>query len=406
MNDFNFPWTTQDIFYLLNIPFDARKDTVYIQCPACGSSRLGFSLVKGVGQCWACKKGYNNTTFYAMQKEISVGEAIKEIKEKLNVKDDNKIYNRPYKPEKIIKKEEAPLVSPEIRDRTYRALLQQLPLLEEHKEELLSRGFSLEKMLLAGYGSMREDLTQKENEQICEDLIKEGFTIEGVPGFYQDYKTKKWRFMVTTQGIICPQVDYNNNVVGLCIRKQNDKRKVVEVTPEGKEKLEPKYVWLTSRNFNKGTPASVSVHCNFDFKWDKKEMKYIPVLPENGKVILTEGSMKADLTGLLLSEEKGDIVPIMSVPGVHALTALKKTIIELKKYGLNEIMMAYDMDYLTNVSVQEALKQTISIIKENDVKVTSAMKWNTSAKETDEPLKGIDDYLAYVLKGIIPVKRA
>ena len=34
------------------------------------------------------------------------------------------------------------------------------------------------------------------------------------------------------------------------------------------------------------------------------------------------------------------------------------------------------------------------------------MKWNTSAKETDEPLKGIDDYLAYVLKGIIPVKRA
>ena len=61
------------------------------------------------------------------------------------------------------------------------------------------------------------------------------------------------------------------------------------------------------------------------------------------------------------------------------------------------------MDYETNKDVAAALKRTEEIIQSKNIK-TTWIKWSQEVKENPEAkLKGIDDYLAYKVKKIIPV---
>lgn len=392
-----YEWSTEDVFFLLGLKYNPYKTENFIKCPKCDSSRLSFNVIKGTGHCFACHEGYDSASLYAAYKDMPVKEARFQIKKELGI--DRNDYKPVVSSRPPVINEETPLAAPEVRDKTLRAFLQLLPLLEEHKTELLARGFTEAEISANGYASMPDELTPEENEKICAKLIADGFTLDGVPPFYVDKKSGKYRFVKSTCGILLPQVDTHNLWVGICNRKEDGKRRVIN--DEGE--LEAKCCWLSSKNFNRGTGAKTSVHCAIDFIYDNTEKRYIPALPPNGKVILTEGSMKGDLASQLLSEVKEAVVPVISVPGVNALNALPATLNELIKYGLKEVMIAYDMDYLTNPNVKEALNKLTSILKETGVKITTCMKWDTNIPDhPDKKLKGIDDYLAFKLKGIIP----
>ena len=112
--------------------------------------------------------------------------------------------------------------------------------------------------------------------------------------------------------------------------------------------------------------------------------------------------MKADLCACLLDNHAS----LIAVQGVHALNPLKEALLSLKPYGLKTVNVAFDMDYLTNKNVKEAMEKVIALIKELGYNYENLMNWEY--KQRDENgneffLKGLDDYLAFQQRGIKPV---
>jgi len=180
----------------------------------------------------------------------------------------------------------------------------------------------------------------------------------------------------------------------LQIRKDDDLRIFVEERGE----YEAKCAWFSSKNRECGCTSSANVHyaCDFEFK----NGEYVPVF-ENG-FILTEGIMKADIIHYLQPN-----CPVIAVPGVHALTHLEKELRRLKEMGVETILLCYDMDYLTNPNVQSALEKTKALIEGLGLRFKQR-KWevNVTVEGQTVPLKGLDDYLAYAKKKVIPEVKA
>ena len=108
--------------------------------------------------------------------------------------------------------------------------------------------------------------------------------------------------------------------------------------------------------------------------------------------------MKADLVHAFTGK------PVISVAGVNSTTYLEQTLSYLKKLGITGICHAYDMDYQSNEKVAKQLQKTKEIIIAAGMEY-KMLTWQTSVPvdgQERELLKGLDDYLAYIKKGIIP----
>lgn len=390
----NYRWSMPDVLNLLNVGYNDQKEEQEIVCPFCGSKRFGVNIKKGIGHCWKCGGSCDSASFYAAMQGISVRDARNEIEERLGLKDGPKTPI--VRPERVVFREEpeTPLAPIEVRDKTYRAFLEELSLNQKETDNLLARGFSPEDIVQLGYKTYPAYGEVNYND-LCRRLLKQGCTLEGVPGFFKD-QNGNWTIPRYTQGILIPQLDTKNRISGFQIRKDDDLRRQRESDGE----LEPKCVWFSSKGRKCGTSAKTSVHCSMDFVWDKEQKEYRPNL-HGGKVTLTEGGMKADLCACLLDGK----VNMIAVPGVQAYSALKDTLMELKKYGLHTVNLAFDMDYLTNENVEKAMKKVKKIIVEEcKLACDNIMNWQYEVKEngTTFYLKGIDDYFAYQQKHIIP----
>ncbi len=102
---------------------------------------------------------------------------------------------------------------------------------------------------------------------------------------------------------------------------------------------------------------------------------------------------------------------VISVAGVDNYKNLSAVLPLLKELGIEEIMLAFDMDYEKNENVEAAMNKTKDLILKNGLslwkseKGTDHLRWNVDAVVDGKKypvLKGLDDFLAYKNVGIVP----
>jgi len=387
-----YSWSALDVFRLLGINTPQHKEEVMVRCPFCGGKRFAMNQRLGTGHCFNCEEPADSAAYYAQCMGLSIGEARKDIERRLGINDTS--FEGP-RPERIVYKaaEQQELAKINNLDFTYRSFLAELTLSEKNKNALLARGFSEADIVALGYKTFPNP-SEVNYYNICKKLQVNGCVLRGVPGFYQT-KRGDWTFVPITQGIILPQRTVNNQIFGLQIRKDDDLRTFNDETGE----LEAKCVWFSSKNCRNGCGARADINFSCDFKFDDVKTKKHWIYTKHNKVILTEGSMKADLIHAFEPD-----LPVISVAGVNSTTYLEQTLKYLKKLGITHILHAYDMDYKTNDKVQMQLEKTRKIIKESGMEY-KMLEWDTNVtidEQDHELLKGLDDYLAYLKKGIIP----
>lgn len=392
----SYSWKPEDVLYLLDIPYNGKRTEIYIKCPVCGGRRFSFNVAMGIGKCWNCDFSADSASYYAVTTGLSTKDARFDIENRLGIKKDGK-SNEEKLPPRIVyntTQPEAKKKPASVLNATYMAFLSELGLTEKNRMSLHARGMDNDDYIsILNYKTFPR-MDEIDYFALCKRLINSGFTLDGVPGFF---KTKKgdYTFVQLTKGIIMPQKNYCNQIVGLQIRKDDDLRVFIEEKGE----YEGKCGWFSSKNRNGGCPANANVHYACDWKFNTEKKLYEPIC--NRKAFaLTEGIMKADLFHFFCPH-----IPVISVPGVHALENLKCELIRLREdFGVETILLAYDMDYQTNPNVQEAMNKTINIIKEIGFKLEQK-NWETKIVVENKVVgcaNGIDDYLAFALKKIVP----
>lgn len=389
-----YSWKPEDVLYLLGIPYDGRRTEIYIKCPSCGGRRFSFNVAKGIGKCWNCSFSADSAGYYAVSTGLSINDARKEIESKLGIE---KNGERTAPPPRIVyntSHTEADKASDDILDATYRAFLAELGLADKNRSALHGRGLDDDDYISVLNYKTFPRMDELDYFAFCRRLKMSGFTLDGVPGFYKTSKGDH-TFVQLTKGIVMPQVNYRNQITGLQIRKDDDLRVYIEEKGE----YEGKCSWFSSKNREGGCPANANVHYACDWKFNTEKKIYEPVC-ENKAFALTEGIMKADIYHFFCP-----YIPVISVPGVHALESLRRELVRLKEdFGVETILLVYDMDYQTNPNVQQAMEKTRQIIEEVGL-VLKQYNWETKIIVDNKVVgyaNGIDDYLAYAFKKIIP----
>jgi DNA primase len=243
---------------------------------------------------------------------------------------------------------QSPIANINERNKVYKAFLHKLKLEGEHLQNLIKRGLSWQEIGQNMYKSVPQD--EKKRQRICKELINEGYSLKGIPGFYKD---DNWTF-VDYKGFLIPVKDVQGRIQGLQVRLDLGSKR---------------YLWFSAHDKPCGTRA---------YAW-------IGVSGVPSKtVIITEGALKADIAHYLSR------FTFISVPGVNAIKGIEHV---LKELGAKCVFIAFDMDMNEKVRkiVLEARKKLEEVLLKNgfDVRI----------KEWDGRLgKGIDDYLVVLKK--------
>ena len=311
-----------------------------------------------------------------------------EIQKNLGLDKTLDVKQKRYAAEREKKKQcmEVPMASIEERDKVYNRFLELLSLEDDHKRNLLERGLEENFIIAKKYRTLPTE--SDELLRIARILLKEGYCLKGIPGFYIN-KNKDWQLNKHKRGILIPVRNEHNQIQGLQIRKDDN---LLKYFSKGKDehgnlilKKENKFNWLSSPDKYMGSKATTFVHISCAYKCSEKGLVY-PVL-NNKWIDLTEGPLKADVYSFLTG------YPCVAVPGVNALDELHNSLVSLKKYGIAGIHLAFDMDYLKNEKVKNGMDKTILLIKKEQLQV-SQRTWDCN-------FKGIDDYaLALKKEGI------
>lgn len=380
------------LYQLLQMEGIRMKNSNYgeisLQCPICGKNKeLGTScslnLKKGVFHCFHCDKGGGAALVYSELHGVSMEEARRKLRT-MEYDSSTGIVTTVNTEMPELEEQDTKLADIEVRDHTYSELLSFLKMDQKHQGDMVRRGFDVND--LPQYATINA-VAYDERRRIANVLVNKGCTLRGVPGFYMD-RDKNWVISKVKRGILVPYRDSNGRIQGLQIRKDNESLKVFK---DGSK--ENKYTWLSSRRVPKGcsdgTGAKTFLHYAVRFQQDANGDK-IPFFPADF-IILTEGGMKADVFSRLSGK------PALAVPGVNAGQALRRELRVLKLYHIRTIYLEFDMDYEQNESVAKAMAKTRRLI-ENEGFTCKHISWDTKGGK----LKGIDDYYAWVKKGIMP----
>ena len=259
-----------------------------------------------------------------------------------------------------IKPEQNARATPQEIHQTYSLLLSMLPLTPTHKAHLLSPRRGLTEYQIARFG-----LKSTPPAFLCrgyaERLRRQGCTLQGVPGFYQD-DAGRWtiNFGSRTAGILLPAVGLDGLICGMQIRLDTPLRRRDD--PPGKSGA--KYIWLSSI----GKPHGVTSGSPLHFVGE----------PFAKTVYVTEGLLKADIAHCLTGRS------FIAVAGVNSLNGLESALRCMAQNGTKLVVEAYDMDKLENEYVASAAEKVQQIAHAAGLQSTSIV-WNTACK-------GIDDW--------------
>jgi hypothetical protein len=248
----------------------------------------------------------------------------------------------------------------------YKYLMAQLTLNNDHKENLLKRGFNANDIEVLGYKSLpiqRAHIAAACANQFNNDL-------SGVPGFW---KNDHGVWQLSGQAGLCVPV---RNIDGLFsaikIRSDNSnsKQKYTHLSSNPKTDADGK------TNYPHGTAATISVH--------------YPIIESRGKLLrITEGEIKSDLISLL------NATYTISIPGINAWEWALDSVKILKP---ERVLLAFDADKNKRTStstgadtepfaVAKALSQLYLALKELKIDVVIE-DW------PEEHGKGLDDVLS------------
>ena len=323
------------------------KNEANVVCPFCGDARGKASIcvcrdgeVKNVFHCYDCGSGYNMVTLYAELKHMKGKDrykrAYRELYRKKQRQGNGKMRSRramQQESQKVKKrassqkKKMAKPLDKEQVDETYRAMLKYLTLEDVHKKDLVRRGVSEEiinRMVKKGYRS----ISVEESLTIARRLLKEGCKLEGVPGFFKNWKGE-WdiNFHEGNRGYLCPVYDIDGFLRGFQIRLDQPKKK-------------NKYVWLSSSGMEKGTSITSLVG--------------VSGTPKGERICLTEGILKAEIASQLLG------VCFLGNPGIGNWRDLLEVLKAAKERGVRYVEEMYDMDKMLRLTCQEDYDENCS----------------------------------------------
>ena len=312
-------------------------------CPFCGGTKNHLFLNTGTNQwyCQKCGRGGNAVTLYASVFGVSNKAAFEELAQ-------DKVIRFASRKEKARREPPAQLAPIAIRHDVYYDMLSMMSLSEEHRQNLLGRGLSPERIQGNMYRSVPADW-RKRREIAC--TLTERYPLSGVPGFFtRDGGWCLWG----RPGILIPCLDPEGYIQGLQIR--------LDDTSKGK------YRWLSSNpeyGYENGTPACSWVHVTGDTTKDT--------------ACITEGGLKGDVASFLRNDAL-----FVCVPGVGNIEFLVDTLAALP--NLKRLVGCYDRDQMKNKNV------TLAVAKmEAEIKTKLGLPYEPFA--WDDRYNGIDDFL-------------
>ncbi|MCD7885216.1 MAG: sortase [Lachnospiraceae bacterium] len=295
-----------------------------VVCPFCGDRRgkMNFCIckdgqVKNTYHCFHCGESGNMLQLYAKLRGLYGTDACKvayrEIRNRLldvhssngNGWDPGQTKIREFTEQSALPVDFAH------RDAVYRELLSMLRLSKKHRRDLQNRGLNGEQVSRMGEMGFLST-APKENKSLARRLIKKGYSLEGVPGFYMDDRGE-WMisFYQYNSGILCPVYSENAMIAGFQIRMDEPFKGM-------------KYTWLTSAGKRKGCSS--------------KSPAGFFGSPDADAVYVTEGILKAAVAHLVTGK------PFIGNPGVGHYKELKEMLARLKARGVKLVFECYDMD--------------------------------------------------------------
>ncbi len=354
----DFPFGIEDVAELLHLRVRRHcTDGVYTDCPFCGDDRgkMKLNFQKNVWRCNYCGESGGMLSLYARIHQISTSAAYHEICEAIQ----NGICIPLSLPAKIQPatgiKSATRAENTEIHH-TITALLDLLKLSEQHREHLKKqRGLTDEQIALLGYKSTPPFYRCR---ALTKQLIQQGCSVAGVPGFYQ--KDGQWtaNFSTITSGILIPIRGIDGLIRGCQIRLDTPFKNGTE------DKSGAKYIWWSSGSKEMGTSPGTPIHFVGD--------------PFARTVYITEGALKADVAHLLMNRTFAAIAGINNTAQLDMLFAL------LAENGTQMIVEAADMDKFRNEQVNKGASKIYLLAKKQGL-AFRRLTWNPN-------YKGIDDW--------------
>ena len=364
VNDFPFDilWVAEKCGLLEgDVKYKGTEIEVRCPLPGCGdtSHHLGINLEKNAWKCLRCGEGGGMVFLYAklgQSHELDISTATRELyrlweDEHGTNLDDIRRRDEARKKRLTELKKQAPMevIAPiERRDTAYRALLNYLTLSDEHMEHLIGRGLTPKDIERFQFKS----LTVQRNGSI---LVPDSLNTKDVAGFY----TRDGKRYVNTDGdgILIPYLDLYGKIAMMEIRRFGNG---------------PRYQRFAS---GKPTERNRRTECTKSVT----AVHHIGIDPNNPpeKVYLTEGALKSYVSHALTGR------PYIAIPGVNNPKGLKEALDELKQIGVQTIVLAFDMDFYTNVNVEKGLKNAKTLIRAAGLQL-GCLTW-------DPKYKGIDD---------------
>ena len=323
-----------DILPLLPIPQPPMGKSAYnIPCPICdhtGSRKrhLNINLKRNVFRCPKCGQ-FEGGVFdlYAYYTGVPRDKVCQDLTDRLGGRESryagkgsNTKKARP-KPKEI---PQASVASIEVRDRTYRALLSELTLASDHRDNLRGRGLTDAEIDRLEYRTT----PLVGFHGLAKALVDEGYDLFGVPSFYRD-EDGRWTMAIYLRGIMIPCRDWLGRIQSIHIRLDK------------KMKRGGKFLTFSSVDKLDGTGAENWCHMTG---------------PVQECVYLIEGYMKADIVHFFTGQT------VLAIPGVTSLQHLEKTLKELTELGVRHVMTCFDMDYLKNWHVEAAYSNLVQLL--------------------------------------------
>ena len=341
-----------------------RRQEVEASCPFCGDRGPGkyhLFLNTDTDQfyCHSCGTSGNSVTLYARLNNVTNREAADALLA------DSRIYLMPRQPQskRPPKPEPAGL---SLRHSCYEQMLSHLSLLPRHRDGLLARGLSEERIGQNEYRSMPES---EQERRLLSALLSDFHELKGIPGFHT--RCGAWT-LSGPKGLLIPVRNQDGLIQGMQIRLDN------ETNPKRK------YRWLSSNGLPNGACSHAWIHVTGNPTAGAERAEsllkgccgIICRSPRQKSAWLTEGGLKGDVASFLSGDDL-----FVCISGINAADGLPKV---LKGLGVTHLNIAIDMDRLTNLKVQKGLQRICQIMKHSRIRY-QVRGWNPA-------YKGIDDY--------------
>lgn len=379
----DFPFGIMDVVELLHLRVRRRQaNSVYVDCPFCGDLRgkMNVNYVKNVWRCNYCDEHGGMLALYAKYHNTTNSDAYREICDALQTGEiswgyeekrqaavggtvkDAPAAGRPVPAENGIPEEAAQSERAGAQEihQTLSLLFGMLSLKPEHRNHLRSekRGLTDEQIKECGFKSTPPYFLCR---SLTERLIKQGCTIQGVPGFYMDDKGN-WtvKFSSRTSGILIPAVGIDGLIHGAQILLDVP----LKNPDDPPEKAGAKYIWLSSSTKHMGVTSGSPVHFVGN--------------PFARTIYVTEGLLKADIAHYLMNRSFAAIAGANNVAQLAPMFAL------LAQNGTELIVEAHDMDKYNNEMTAKGSSRIYLLARQYGMDCRR-LTWNPN-------YKGIDDW--------------